>query len=191
MKPGVGVKKGYWDVKAIPSVLGRSEPKGKWRGMFIKQMDPMEDYRAVMAALDKARNSTSETEIRHPTRASQHAGRADEDDFLTDSSFLATVGNLTPEYDRSRVMFFHHNGVKPDFMRIMDPDSGLVAVDEKGNYFRMWEDPGWMIRDFGRDVEKVLWQDSIKIYCRAEMSRFKMLQRVCLKMEEIYGEVYA
>ncbi len=191
MKPGVGVKKGYWDVKTIPSVLGRSEPKGKWRGMFIKQMDPMEDYRAAMAALEKARNSTAETDIRHPTRASQHAGRSDEDDFLIDSNFLATVGNLTLEYDRSRVMFFHHNGVKPDFTRITDPDSGLVATDEKGKHLRMWEDPGWIICDFGRDIEKMLWQDSIEIYCHAEMARFKQLRRVCLRMQAIYGEVYA
>ncbi len=59
-------------------------------------------------------------------------------------------------------MFFHHNGVKPDFTRITEPDSGIVATDEKGKHLGMWEDPGWMIRDFGRDVEKALWQDSTR-----------------------------
>ena len=173
MKPGIGVKKGYWDVKMFPSVLGRSESeKGTWTGMFIRQMDPMEDYRAVMAAVEKAGG--------RPTG---------DDEFLTDSAFLATVGNLTLEHDHSRVMFFHHNGVKPDFTRITDSKSGIVMINE-GKYLRMWESPDWMIRDFGWDVEKVLWEDSIAVYCQPEMAQFRQLQKVCETMQSIYEKVY-
>jgi alpha 1,2-mannosyltransferase len=175
MKPGVGVKKGYWDVKMMPSVLGRSGPKGTWRGMFIQQVDPTEDYRAVMAAVEKAEHRTK---------------RGEEDDFLTDSAFLATTANLTLEHDRSRVMFFHHNGVKPDFTHIHDPNSGIVQINEEGRYLRMWEDPGWMIRDFGRDVEKLLWEDTIAVYCRPEMAQFREARGVCARMREIYEKVY-
>ncbi|KAK4234560.1 mannosyltransferase putative-domain-containing protein [Achaetomium macrosporum] len=183
MKPGAGVKKGYWDVKMFPSVHGRSEPRGKWRGMFIKQVDPMEDYRAVMAAIEKAKTSPPETK--------QLAGRAEQEaDFLTNSTFLATLGTLKLEHDVSRIMFFHHNGVKHDFTRITDSKSGIVATNAEGEYLRMWEKPDWIIHDFGRDVEKLLWQDSIEIYCQPEMAQFKQLRKVCAKMQTIYEKVY-
>ncbi len=173
MKPGVGVKKGYWDVKMIPSVLGRSESeKGTWTGMFIRQIDPMEDYRAVMAAIEKAGGIST-----------------DEGEFLTDPTFFLAVGKLALEHDRSRYMFLHHNGVKPDFTRITDPKSGIVAINE-GKYLRMWESPDWMIRDFGWDVEKVLWEDSIAVYCQPEMAQFGKLQKVCEKMQSVYDKVY-
>ncbi len=173
MKPGVGVKKGYWDVKWIPSVRGRSETqKNKWTGMFIEQMDPMEDYRAVMAAIEKTGGIST-----------------DDDEFLTDPTFFVTAGKLALEHDRGRVMFLHHSGVKPDFTRITDAKSGIVAVDE-GRHLRMWESPDWMVRDFGWDVEKALWEDSIAVYCRPEMAQFRPLQRVCEKMQSVYDKVY-
>jgi alpha 1,2-mannosyltransferase len=194
MKPGAGVRKGYWDVKLLPFVLGRSEPKGKWTGMYMKQVDPMEDYRAVMAAIEKAKQPTpptnTETKPSPQSRRGKRTARAEEDAFLTDSSFLATTANLTIEHDQSRIMFFHHNGVKLDFTHINDPKSRIVATDEEGRYLRLWEDPGWIIRDFGRDAEKVLWEDSMAIYCRPELAGFKQLRDVCTRMRDIYVKLY-
>ncbi|KAL2017326.1 hypothetical protein VTK56DRAFT_2299 [Thermocarpiscus australiensis] len=238
MRPGVGVKKGYWDVKMLPKAHGRTAKGKKWRGMFMQQMDPMEDYRAVMAAIEKAKQEAeTETEDKKdgersgstPTgttkrRAKRHTGRRrgrwwfggarpgskdpefpannilpghqhdeEEDesisvaDFLTDSSFLATVGNLTLDHDHGRFMFFHHNGVKPDFTRILDDGSAIVATDDDDRYIRMWGDPGWIIERTGRDVEKLLWRDSMRIYCLPELRQF---EEVCAEMRRIYELVY-
>ncbi|GAB1318465.1 mannosyltransferase [Madurella fahalii] len=242
MKPGIGVKKGYWDVKRIPMVHGRSV-KGEWNGMFMQQMDPVEDYRVVMAAIEEAKRGpeakaededkveennedrpkempkhkpgegtgtenkvprranrrrfwrwggkdkpeTSGEKAPPPTIAQVKPGPTWQEDFLTDSSFLATVGNLTLNHYHGRFMFFHHNGVKPDFTRILDKKAGIVAVNEEGKYVRMWGDPGWVIQRTGRDVEKLWWQDSIQIYCHPEMAQWAP---VCAKMQEVYAQVY-
>jgi alpha 1,2-mannosyltransferase len=197
MKPGVGVKKGYYDVKKMPRSHGRTA-KGKWRGMLMMQADPMVDYQGVMAAVEKASKNNNETPARQHSRESADppheqgkAARVVEEDFLTDSSFLGTVGNLTWENLDHRVMFLHHNGVKPDLTRILDEKSELVATDEQGNYLRMWGDPGWLVNSFGRDVEKVLWEDSMRIYCENKLVAFDRLREVCARMGLLYAKVYS
>jgi alpha 1,2-mannosyltransferase len=216
MKPGVGVKKGYWDVKTMPKSHGRTA-KGNWRGMFMQQMDPTEDYRAVMAAVEKAKKGEDEKKSSRRTRRwlwkSEHKQDSKpppppqqsksitnepapqnkplvESDYLTDSTFLATVGNLTLESDHHHFMFFHHNGVKPDLTGVTEGGSEVVATDEDEKYLRMWGDPGWIIDRYGRDVEKVLWHDSIEVYCQPGLGEFERLQKVCARMREIYEQVY-
>ncbi|KAK3897423.1 mannosyltransferase putative-domain-containing protein [Staphylotrichum tortipilum] len=199
MTPGVGVKKGYWDVKMTPSVRGRSEPEKKWTGILIMQADPVEDYRAVMAAVEKVKQTIT-TPAPRPSPPSTETGPSlprrttappDEDTFLTDSRLLSTTANLTLEHDpRRRVMFFHHNGVKPDFTRITDAKSRMVAKGNRGEFLRMWEGPRWVIDEFGRDVEKELWEDSMGVYCQLEMAGFGELRGVCGRMREVYGQVY-
>ncbi|KAK3290677.1 mannosyltransferase putative-domain-containing protein [Chaetomium fimeti] len=212
MKPGVGVKKGYYDVKKMPRSHGRTV-KGKWRGMLMMQADPMVDYQGVMAAIEKAdkkeimapaKADRNETRASPGRRTRQHfrdngdplhkrgeAATVNEEDFMTDSSFLGTVGNLTWEQLDHRVMFLHHNGVKPDFTRLLDEKSGLAATDEKGKYMRLWGDPGWLMDSFGRDVEKVLWEDSMRIYCQNKLEAFDRLREVCARMGLIYAKVYS
>lgn len=177
MKPGVGVKKGYYDVKKPPVVHGRSAID-KWTGMFLLQMDPMEDYRAVMAAIQEANNKRDETEA------------IVVEDFLTNSTFLDALGDVKLKH-HGHSMFFHHSGVKPDFTRVLDQKWGLVQMDEAGRYVRMWGHIGWVIDTLGRDVEKLLWEDSIKVYCQEELVQFKRLRDVCTKMREIHGQLYA
>ncbi|KAH6856588.1 mannosyltransferase putative-domain-containing protein [Chaetomium sp. MPI-CAGE-AT-0009] len=177
MKPGVGVKKGYYDVKKPPTVHGRSA-RGKWTGMFLLQMDPIEDYRAVIAAIKKANNKRDEAEA------------IVIEDFLTNSTFLDTLGDLKLEH-HGHSMFFHHSGVKPDFTRILDEKWGLVQTDEVGKYIRMWGPVGWIMDTFGRDVEKLLWEDSMQLYCQEELAQFQRLRDVCVKMGVIYAELYA
>ncbi|KAK4034433.1 glycosyltransferase [Parachaetomium inaequale] len=205
MKPGVGVKKGYYDVKKLPTVHGRSA-RGKWTGMFLLQMDPMEDYRAVTAAIDKATKKGPEAKLRPetrqqsgqeppppPPRTSHRRDGAEaivEEDFLTNSAFLAIIGNLLPEDLASRTMFFHHSGVKPDFTRILDKKWGLVETDEAGKYVRLWGHAGWIVDTFGRDVEKQLWEDSMGVYCQEELAQFARLRKVCAQMRVIYEQVY-
>ncbi|KAH6650329.1 mannosyltransferase putative-domain-containing protein [Chaetomium tenue] len=172
---GAGVKKGYYDVKKPPVVHGRSA-RGKWTGMFLLQMDPMEDYRAVMAAIKVSKRDEAEGIVI--------------EDFLTNSTFLDTLGDLKPEY-HGHSMFFHHSGVKPDFTRILDEKWGLVKTDEEGRYVRMWDHIGWVIDTLGRDVEKLLWEDSMQVYCQEELAQFKRLQNVCVKMHLIHGQLYA
>ncbi|KAK3943223.1 mannosyltransferase putative-domain-containing protein [Diplogelasinospora grovesii] len=156
-------KKGYWDVKTLPKVHGRTS-KGEWKGMFMQQMDPMEDYRVVMAATKEL----------------------NEADYYTDSSFLATVGNLTKgiEPDPTRYMFYHHNGVKLDFTKILEPDNPIVALDEEGKFQRLWGEPDWIIKNTGRDVERQLWREATKVWCRTP------LKKVCQKMKDIYVYLY-
>jgi hypothetical protein len=50
VRPGAGVKKGYWDVKMLPKVRHRC---AGYRGMLMQQMDPVEDYCAVVVAIEK------------------------------------------------------------------------------------------------------------------------------------------
>ncbi|KAK4184691.1 mannosyltransferase putative-domain-containing protein [Podospora australis] len=192
MKPGLGLKKGHWDIKILPRVHGRSA-KGSWRGMFMQQMDPMEDYRVVMDAIEKAKKNPAKTDQGKrgdifgrgvPRNAPSSAGSLRVEDYLTDSSFLETVGKLKMEHNHDRFMFFHHNGVKPDFTRIHDPKSGITETNEQGTNIRMWGDPDWIINRIGRDVEKLLWKDSLDIYCRTD------LVKVCEEMRRIYDVVY-
>ncbi|KAG7291267.1 hypothetical protein NEMBOFW57_001279 [Staphylotrichum longicolle] len=167
MEPGIGVKKGYYDVKKLPSVHGRSA-KGKWTGQ--KNTDPP-------APAPRKREGAEATSIV-------------EEDFLTNSTFLATVGDLVLEHQHGRTMFFHHAGVKPDFTRILDKKWGLVETDEAGRYVRLWGDNGWIMETLGRDVEKLLWEDSMGVYCHEELAQFKRLQEVCAQMRVIYQQVY-
>ncbi|KAK4123171.1 glycosyltransferase family 71 protein [Parathielavia appendiculata] len=241
MKQGIGLKKGYWDVKTMPKSHGRTV-KGNWRGMFMQQMDPSEDYRTVMAAIEKAKNdevhdkANDESESNPAARARRstaHSRRqkvskfehkpnvkqrraghkpgpkqnqdAGEDEtvpndstlteshisrFLTDSAFLDTAGRLPLEHDPHHYMFFHHNGVKPDLTAVLDEAAEVLATDEEEHYVRMWGDPGWIIDRYGRDIEKVLWHDSIEIYCQEQLARFERLRKVCKKMREIYEQVH-
>lgn len=200
MKPGVGVKKGYYDVKKMPRSHGRTV-KGKWRGMFMMQVDPMVDYQGVMAAVEKA--DKSELGARRGPKRRQGAGGADppreqggvvaivEEDFMTDSSFLGTVGNITWGTIDHRVMFLHHNGMKPDFTTILDEKSGFTAKDEEGRYVRLWGDPGWLIDNFGRDVEKQLWEDSMRVYCQTKLEKLDRIREVCARMGLLYAKVYS
>ncbi|KAK4458397.1 mannosyltransferase putative-domain-containing protein [Cladorrhinum samala] len=165
MTPDAGVKKGWWDVKKMPVAHGRSI-KEKWNGAFMQQMDPVEDYRVVMQALHETQKgkgsgpwARGEMPPRHPRRQP-----IDTAHFHTNSTFLDTVGNLTLEHNNGRYMFFHHNGIKPDFARITESKTNILATDD-GKYVRMWGHPGWVIERTGRDVEKDLWLDSQKIYC--------------------------
>ncbi|KAK3399734.1 nucleotide-diphospho-sugar transferase [Sordaria brevicollis] len=167
-----GQKKGFYDVKKMPASHGRSA-NGKWRGMFMKQMDPMEDWRALQQAAKEAK---------HPAPAATNSPR------LFDSSWLSTVGNLTLNQDPKKTMFFHHNGVKPDFSRVLKSDSGLTEVDEKtGKHVRMWGDPKWIIETTGRDLEKIMWLSTMEVWCRLDEAEF---DDVCAKMQAIYDEVY-
>ena len=168
----------------------------------MMQLDPTEDYRAVMAAVEKAKKTGTETKRQARRRRSEEdppstkqdeaaaAAPIVEGDFFTDSTFLAGVGNLTLEQNEGRVMFLHHNGVKPDFTRMLESKSGVIATNEEHKYVRMWGHPGWLIDRYGRDVEKLLWEDSMQIYCQAELLRFKNLQKVCAKMQEIHKQLY-
>lgn len=215
MKSGVGVKKGHWDIKKLPMSHGRS---GKtWRGMFMQQMDPMEDYRVVMAAVEQAKNKPADkngggepkakrqnwtrarrglTELvkvfnRDAPKSSPGSGTPVRvEDYLTDSTFLESVGKLKLEHDHDRYMFFHHNGVKPDFSVILDPKTGIIEANEAGDYMRMWGNPDWIIRRTGRDVEKLMWKDSMDIYCQADLTALGSFSKVCEKMQEIYNAVY-
>ncbi|KAK3484941.1 nucleotide-diphospho-sugar transferase [Neurospora hispaniola] len=168
-----GQKKGFYDVKKMPKAHGRSA-NGKWRGMFMKQMDPVEDWRALQQAAKEAK---------HPAPADTHSP------YLFDSSWLSTVGNLTLKQDEKKIMFFHHNGVKPDFSDVVNSKTGLVEMDKKtGKLLRMWGDPKWIIETTGKDLEKVLWLSTMEVWCRLDEDEF---DDVCGRMSEIYEAVYA
>ncbi|EAA29160.1 glycosyltransferase family 71 protein [Neurospora crassa] len=167
-----GQKKGFYDVKNMPKAHGRSA-NGKWRGMFMKQMDPVEDWRALQQAAKEAK---------HPAPADTQSP------FLFDSSWLSTVGNLTLKQDQKKMMFFHHNGVKPDFSDVVNSKTGLVEMDEKtGKLLRMWGDPKWIVETTGKDLEKVLWLSTMEVWCRLDEDEF---DDVCGRMSEIYEAVY-
>ncbi|AEO59965.1 glycosyltransferase family 71 protein [Thermothelomyces thermophilus ATCC 42464] len=250
MRPGVGVRKGYYDVKELPFVHGRSA-KQAWRGMFMMQQDPMADYRAFTAVLEgeeeeearRRKNGTAtgtdgrQQELSPDSGTGTGSGSAvmtvirekkvegkkkkkekkkkngeeeeeeelDEDAFLTDTTALDRFGDLTPALERQKekggggserrrrehVMFFHHNGVNPDFTRVLDPESGLVETDEEGRYVRLWGDPGWIADCLGRDAEKLLWEDTMAVYCQPGLvARFERLRRVCAHMRDIHQQLY-
>ncbi|KAK3290513.1 mannosyltransferase putative-domain-containing protein [Chaetomium fimeti] len=211
MKPGVGVKKGYWDVKTMPQAHGRTAKGNKWRGMFMQQMDPMEDYRAVMAAVKEAADNTPSdkaTRSKHddhpppprrfwpftnlfPKTTPQKTNPDDPNNpstYLTNSTFLSATGNLTTTPDTARFMFFHHNGVKPDFTRLRDATAGMQAEGDDGRRLRMWGDPAWIVARTGRDVEKLWWEASLEVYCQPGVTRW--LGAVCEEMRRVWGRVY-
>ncbi|KAK4143020.1 glycosyltransferase [Dichotomopilus funicola] len=198
MKPGIGLKKGYYDVKKLPSVHGRSA-KGKWTGMFLQQTDPVADYRAVMAVVEAeaAKNGEPRRTRQQQTREERkHKGRkesrkVEEEDFLTDPSALATVAPHLPEHYNSGTMFFHHSGVKPDFTRVVDETWGLLETDSEGRYVRLWGSPDWIVDAFDRDVERLLWEDSVQVYCQeGALTRFERLRMVCDQLRVVYDQIY-
>ncbi|KAK4227012.1 mannosyltransferase putative-domain-containing protein [Podospora fimiseda] len=191
MVPNAGIKKGYWDVKRMPVVHGRTN-KGEWRGAFMQQMDPMEDYRVVMKAIkeDEERRKKEKTlkEINN-NKKGRRSGRVangrpfDTTPFHTDSSFLENVGNLTLKHDDGRFMFFHNNGIKPDFARIKH--YSIVVTNEDDKYIRLWGDPGWIIKRTGRDVEKDLWLDSQDLYCNKTA-----MTDVCQEITKVVDQIF-
>lgn len=183
MKPGVGVKKGYWDVKTMPQAHGRTAKGKKWRGMFMQQMDPTEDYRAVMDAVEKAAADNTPAQKTTTTITPNPV-----DTYLTNSTFLSATGNLTITPDTSRFMFFHHNGIKPDFTRILDKNVGMQAEGDDGQPLRMWGDPDWIVARTGRDIERLWWEQSMAVYCQPGMLRW--WAGVCKEMKRVWGRVY-
>ncbi|KAK3389445.1 mannosyltransferase putative-domain-containing protein [Podospora didyma] len=164
-----GKKKGYWDIKKMPKVHGRTA-KGKWRGMFMMQIDPREDYRAETQKLKS---------VKHTIGA-----RGLDERYFTDSSFLGHISNLTFNQDDRLYMFFHHNGAKLDFTQINDEESGLVATNDEERYVRLWGNPDWIIDRTGRDVERRLFTDAMAIWCETEF------HEVCDKMKQIHAQAY-
>ena len=151
----------YWDVKKMPEVHGRVV-RGRFKGMFMQQMDPMEDYRAVTKVRD-----------------AQKAGQNQSEPLPTAAQ---TLEEGWRETNKARFMFFHHSGVKLDFT---GTDKRLRATDFTGKWLRLWGDPGWLIERTGRDVEKELWKGVTRLYC------FETdLDDVCRKMQEFYFAVY-
>jgi hypothetical protein len=84
-------------------------------------------------------------------------------------------------------MFLHHNGMKLDFTHILDPNSQIIFKDKKGHNTRLWEDPLWMIDRVGRDVEKMLWEDSMRNSCDVGLGRWA---NVCNAMRR-FGRRYS
>ncbi|KAH6857076.1 mannosyltransferase putative-domain-containing protein [Chaetomium sp. MPI-CAGE-AT-0009] len=211
MKPGVGIKKGYWDIKTMPQAHGRTAKGNNWRGMFMQQMDPMEDYRAVMAAVENlaaadntpSHRTATTTTPKHdhhppprrfwpfanqPFKTTKTPNEPNPSTYLTNSTFLSTTGNLTTTSDTSWYMFFHHNGVKPDFTRLLDAGAGMQAEGDDGRPLRMWGDPAWIVARTGRDVERLWWEASLRVYCQEGVARW--LGGVCNEMRRVWGVVY-
>jgi alpha 1,2-mannosyltransferase len=90
-------------------------------------------------------------------------------------------------------MFFHHNGLKPDLTHVLNANWpwGIVATSEDGNtYQRMWGHPGWIIERYGRDVEKLLWEASMGVYCQAELGRFRHMREVFAGLRGVWERAY-
>lgn len=185
MTPDVGVKKGWWDVKKMPVSHGRTN-RGEWKGAFMQQLDPMEDYRVVMQAVHEAQKGKGAGPWKRGERLHRRRRQPfDTAPYHTSSTFLDNVGNLTLQHNIGRYMFFHNNGIKPDFARITEPQLNIIATNEEEKYVRMWGDPAWIIERTGRDVEKDLWLDSQKLYCE-----YTELQDACEAITKVVDQLF-
>jgi len=185
-------KKGHWDIKAPPRIYKNTAVASQAREMTVTaQIDPVEDYRAVLAALeedsyrrkhlDTERADTEDAWLQVSGQEQQHHG--DYRDRVTDSRFLDILGNLTLSPRKGKYMFFRHHGMKLDFGGATD---GVLATDENGLHVRMWGEPGWIVANTGRDVEKILWEDAMGFWCGLSGYR-----KQCRVMKEVYEAVYA
>ena len=163
--------KGYYDVKTMPRVHGQLDgPKNEWRGLFMQQMDPMEDYRATQAAKHR-RDDATETETQaDPKRFMFFHHNGVKLDFSginddEDSRLLATDWTDVTGHGGGR-----NKGV-----------SGMPR--------RLWGDPGWIAeRTGGRDVEREMWRGVMEIWC--SVKRGGKFRRACAKMGEVWEAVY-
>ncbi|KAK3688661.1 nucleotide-diphospho-sugar transferase [Podospora appendiculata] len=193
-------KKGYWDVRMAPQVH-KVMRDGAPRSLLLQQIDPREDHRAVMAAIEVADKQDERKQPRRardvPSRLTQPEGPTtifnpnDISEFLTESSFLATTGNLTLDHDHAKILFFHcYNGIKLDFFKLSgsknDKTKPATPLSAEGKMARrLWGDPGWIVERTGRDVEKLLWKDAMEVWCGIATFR-----EACERMREVWDEVY-
>ena len=199
------LKKGHWEVKTPPRSYMRSQATDYSRSttgpLMTVQMDPIEDYRAVIEAvkedayrrkhLDTDPSEEEEDFLASSSDTTSRARYGDFRDYITDSTFLSSIrvpANLTIAPKTERHMFFHHDGeTKLDFTKTTEADSGgILAKDGNDMYLRLWGEPDWIITSTGRDVEKLLWEDEMAFWCRLQEYR-----SACRRMREVYDVVYA
>ncbi|KAL2163467.1 hypothetical protein VTH06DRAFT_5525 [Thermothelomyces fergusii] len=191
------------DYRAFAAVLREKEKEKKGEG----EAEGEAEQTSWRTKNGTATGTAAATVVKEQQRNEKEQDEPDEDEFLADTTAVDSFGDLTPALLRQKekatggggserrrrhhVMFFHHNGVNPDFTRVVDPRSGLVETDEQGGYVRLWGDPGWIVDSLGRDAERLLWEDSMAVYCQpALVARFDRLRRVCARMREIHRQVY-
>ncbi|KAK4445994.1 mannosyltransferase putative-domain-containing protein [Podospora aff. communis PSN243] len=168
-------KKGRWSIRCSPRIYQRSNKGGVPGVVVMAQVDPLEDYHAVLLALQ-------EEEWSQGSGQEQTQLQGDYRDLVTDPAFLDGLGNLTVSPRKGKYMFFHHYGEKLDFSRVTDD---LLPTDTSGLRMRMWGDPDWVEANTGRDVEKMLWEDATEFWCGQQG-----YGKQCRLMKSIYRSLY-
>lgn len=183
---GTNNRESYYDVKTMPKSWGRTV-RGTWKGMFMQQMDPMDDYKYnARTESEKEKESTHSKDAKETGALERNSSlRIRGGSALSDASAEAG-GNQYMIREAVRPMFFHHNGIKLDFTKLTQQmDNPIIAQGEDGRAVRLWGDPGWIIQLTGRDVERELWRDSTKFYCE-----HTDLHDVCRIMMDNFFDVY-
>ncbi|KAK0620699.1 mannosyltransferase putative-domain-containing protein, partial [Immersiella caudata] len=168
-------RKGRWSIKSQPKIYQRPGKSGVPGVVVMAQIDPIEDYHAVLLALQEEAWSQGSGQ-------EQSQLQGDFRDHVTDPTFLDGLANLAVSPRKGKYMFFHHYGEKLDFSRVTDD---LLPTDANDLRMRMWGEPDWVIANTGRDVEKMMWEDAIEFWCGQQG-----YGKQCRLMKSIFGSLY-
>ncbi|KAK0641948.1 mannosyltransferase putative-domain-containing protein [Cercophora newfieldiana] len=171
----VKVKKGRWNIKTPPRIYQRADRGGVPGVVVMAQMDPLEDYHAVLVAIEEYEWLQDHLQELTPRSGALH-------DLANDLKFLDSLGNPTVSPRKGKYMFFHHYGERLDFSRITDD---MLPTDANDLYMRMWGEPNWVEASVGRDVEKMLWRDATGFWCGLEG-----YAKQCRLLKKVYQSVY-
>lgn len=141
----------YYDVKSRATVMGRWL-KESWHSAGMKQADPREDWQLFHATA-----ATSSKGFKFGPIELKRLVRKD-----------SAPTNITKGLEETiaRPLFIHSNIIKLDIEQLLKDGSPLFDKNANGSVQRLWGGLDGLIKDFGYDVEKVVWEEFVITACQ-------------------------
>ncbi|ETS76879.1 hypothetical protein PFICI_10753 [Pestalotiopsis fici W106-1] len=140
----------FYDVKSRVTVMGRRLNE-TWHSAGMKQADPREDWQLFNAPGAKFSKGFQ-------------LGPIELKKFKRKDSSNNTMTRQAEEVI-AKPFFIHNNIVKLDVEQLLQDGSPLFEKNATGSAQRLWGSAESQIRDFGYDVEKVMWEELVLTGC--------------------------
>ncbi|KAF7538177.1 hypothetical protein G7054_g3129 [Neopestalotiopsis clavispora] len=136
----------FYDVKSRVTVMGRWL-NDTWHSAGMKQADPREDWQLFHA----------------PGKKSSKGFKLGPIELKRSSN-----SNVTGKAEEviAQPLFIHNNIIKLDVEQLLQDGSSLFETNATGSVQRLWGPVPSLIKDFGYDVEKVMWEELVLTGCQ-------------------------